>query len=257
MRIFKVIAIGLALSAGWAYAKLGDVVASFPALSGHYNWVRGLARSPIHLFVLGGRYANTVYWVAPNTGSIRGSWTTWTGSFYHGLAYSSGGHIWASTREGMIYDYDAFTGSLYRFWSNPPYRYEGLAPRCTADGGKGTTAIFAGCNSPPFCYRYGIKEGRLLSSFRFEKEYPCDLAWDHRNKILWTGALENKIFGYDVAGSMVAHFWTPSTYNRGLTYYGKYLWVYSYTTKYIYKIHCPSNISAPPASVGKIKSLFY
>jgi hypothetical protein len=98
MRILTFIAIGLTLTAALVYAKLGDVVTSFPAPGDRYSYVRGLARSPMHLFVVAGRYANTVYWVAPNTGSIRGSWTKWEGSFYHGLAYSSGGHLWAATR---------------------------------------------------------------------------------------------------------------------------------------------------------------
>ncbi len=241
-------------AAACAFAKLGDVKNSFPAPG---NQVRGMGISKIRLFVMDFGSSTRVYRVSPGTGSIYGSWTTSFGNQCSGLAFSEGGYLWVGCDgDGCVYKVRALTGSVYSRWhsGHDPF---GVAPYCTGDGGVGTTAIFTSDSSPSRCWLHEMANGSVLSSFGLANASTCDIAWDHRNKLVWQGYIPNMVYGYDTAGSLVASFTTPAQSPRGIAYNGQYLWVGCDGNDRIYQIHCPGNLTAvSPASFGEIKTLY-
>lgn len=239
-----------------AVASLGDVMGSFPAPG---NQIRGMARSNAILFVINYGSSTRVYRLNPGSGSSYGSWTTSFSNKCSGLAYSADGHLWLGCYgDNRVYDCRPLTGSVYRYWNagHEPY---GAAPHCTADGGQGTTAVFTSASTPSYCWRHNTTNGSILGSFPLAIASDCDIAWDHRNKLIWQGSLPRSVCGYNTAGSLAASFTVPGQYPRGLAYFGRYLWVGCDGNNYIYRIHCPGNITSDvsPASFGEIKTLFH
>jgi hypothetical protein len=238
-----------------AFARLGDVAKSFPAPG---KQVRGMARSPIRLFVLIYGSSTFVYRLSPETGSSYGSWTTSFSNKCTGLAYVYDRHLWIGCEgDNRVYDCIALTGSVYRYWSTDHEPY-GVAPYCDGDGGVGTTAIFTSDSGPSYCWRHNMTSGSIISSFPLAISSSYDIAWDHRNKLIWQGSLPNVVCGYNTAGSLVASFTVPGQQPRGLAYCGEYLWVGCDGNDRIYKVHCPGDITSEvsPASFGDVKALF-
>jgi hypothetical protein len=236
-----------------AHATLGDVVSSFRAPGAS---VRGMARSTTRLHVLVFGNPTRVYRVSPTTGSVYGSWPLSCGANCRGLAFSAGGHLWVGNYgNDCVYDCVATTGSVYRSW-NAGHDPFGLAAYCTGDGGIGTKAILSSDYTPSACWRHALDGGRVLSSFTIAKASYFDIAWDHRNRLVWLGFPPNVIYGYDLSGSIVASFNVPGTHPYGLAYYGEQLWVGCDGNDYIYVVRCPGNIGVAPASIGRIKALY-
>jgi hypothetical protein len=215
-----------------------------------------MARSDIRLHVVSFGSPTYIYRVAPLTGSVYGSWAPSFGDNCRGLALSEGGHLWVGNyASDYVYDCAPTTGSIYGSWSagHNPF---GLAPFCTGDGGVGTTAIFSSDSNPSRCWRHNISTGSVLASFPISNDSFFDIAWDHRNQLLWMGDLANVVYGYNLSGSVVASFTVPSTYPYGMAYYDQYLWVGCDGNDYIYRVHCPGNIGVTPASFGRIKAIY-
>ncbi len=236
-----------------AAATLGSVVSSFraPAAS-----VRGLARSGTRLHVMIFGSPTRIYRVAPVTGSIYGSWVSSFGNNCRGLAFSEGGHLWAGNYgNDYVYDCVATTGSIRSSWSagHNPF---GLAPYCTGDGGVGTTAIFSSDSVPSRCWRHNMNNGSVLAVFQIGNSSFFDIAWDHRNRLVWMGDLPNVIYGYNTRGAVRASFTVPANYPYGIAYYGQYLWVGCAGNGYVYRVHCPGTVGTFPASLGKVKAVF-
>jgi len=246
----------IAFGAGTASvcATLGDVVSSFRAPGAS---VRGMARSGTRLHVLVFGNPTRIYRVSPTTGSVYGSWALSCGDNCRGLAFSESGHLWVGNYgNNYVYDCAATTGSVYRSW-NAGHSPFGLAAYCTGDGGVGTTAILSSDYTPSACWRHAPADGRVLSSFAVPKASYYDIAWDHRNRLVWMGFSTDVVYGYNLSGSIVASFKTPSTYPYGLAYYGENLWVGCDGNDYIYVVRCPGNIGVAPTSVGRIKALHH
>ncbi|HUU55924.1 MAG TPA: hypothetical protein VMW93_01160, partial [bacterium] len=75
--------------------------------------------------------------------------------------------------------------------------------------------------------------------------------------LLWVPAYESMVAGYSEGGTMpVASFNAPASEVTGLAYYGQYLHV-GCTNGYVYRVHCPGTVSVAPASLGKVKTLYY
>lgn len=236
-------------------ARLGDVKNSFPAPG---NQIRGMARSNIRLFVMIYGSSTRIYRLLPATGSSYGSWTTSFSNKCSGLAFSDGGVLWVGCDgDNRVYKCKALTGSVYYRWNagNQPY---GVAPYCNSDGGIGTTAIFTSDSEPSACWRHDMTSGSVLSSFGMAVASNFDIAWDHRNKLIWKGSLPNVVHGYNTNGSVVASFTVPGHSPRGMAYYGQYLWVGCDADDRIYQVHCPGNITSgvSAASFGTVKALF-
>lgn len=256
MKRLAFILIALVISAASpGLGHLGDVKNVFPAPG---NQVRGMAHSKIRLFVMIYGSSTRIYRLAPATGSSYGSWTTSFSNKCTGLAFSEGGYLWVGCDgNGCVYKCKSLTGSVYGHWNagHEPY---GVAPCCTGDGGVGTTAIFTSDSSPSLCWRHNMANGSILSSFGLANASAFDVAWDHRNKLIWKGSLPNVVRGFNTAGSLVASFTVPGQTPRGLAYYGQYLWVGCDGNNLIYRVHCPGDITSPasPASFGNVKALF-
>jgi hypothetical protein len=234
-------------------ATLGSVVGSFPAPA---PAVRGLARSSTRLHVAVFGSPTYIYRVAALTGSVYGSWAPSFGDNCRGLAFSEGGHLWVGNyASDYVYDCAATTGSIYGSWSagHNPY---GLAPFCTADGGVGTTGIFSSDSNPSRVWRHSVSTGSVLGSFAIPNDSFFDIAWDHRNQLVWMGDLPNVVYGYTRRGTIRESFTVPADYPYGMAYYGQYLWVGCAGNGYIYRVHCPGTLGVVPASLGKVKALF-
>ena len=249
---YGILAVGLAAMP--ASADLGQVVGSFSFPPGPGL---GLARSNADLYVLAAGALNRVYRVNPASGSIRSSWAiTWSpGS--HGLAYSEPGYVWVGDLSNSYVYRASPTGSLYGSFAVPA-RAHGLAPEATGDGGAGTTALFTTRETPARGFRHDLATGSILSSFSIPKPSPLDVAWDHRNLLLWLahGGTAPLIYGFSTTGSIAASFAAPSRQPVGLTYYGRYLWVTDNDNNRIYQVHCPTGIGVEAASFGKVRALF-
>jgi hypothetical protein len=242
--------LALTLAAGTAFAALGDVVSSFRSLSSE---LRGLARSDTALFALCYTSPNVVYRYHPVTGSIYGWWNTPRAIKNRGLAFSWGGHVWVGCFENdLVYDCVAATGSVRASWSAGHDAY-GIAPHCTGDAGRGTTALFVADSQPGYIWRHNPSTGSILSSFRSGAHW--DVAYDHRNRLIWVPAdYRDNILGINTSGSIVSSFEGPADGPTGAAYYGEYLFI-GCANGYIYRVHCPGPVSATPASLGKVKAL--
>jgi hypothetical protein len=257
MRRLTVFGIATSVLAAASFAALGDVVASFrgPAASLH-----GVARSDDSLYVLTLEYPNRVYRVHPITGSVFGSWfppTSGSMTLNRGLAYSWGGHVWVGRYypNERVFDCDAATGSVYRSW-DPGHNPYGLAPLCTGDGGAGTTALFSQDSNPNYTFVHRLTNGSRIASFPLALPCAYDVAYDHRNRLLWT-CHSYYFYGFETSsGSVVASFDSPYWYVCvGAAYYGEYLWI-SAGDSYIYQVHCPAFPAVAPPTVRRVKALF-
>jgi len=250
---FITAALATTLIATAAYASLGSVVSSFRAPGAD---VRGLAHSGNRLHVMIFGSPTRIYRVAPVSGAVYGSWPVPFGNNCRGLAFSEGGHLWVGNYgNDYVYDCVATSGSIRSSWSagHDPY---GLAPYCTADGGVGTTAIFSSDSDPSSCWRHNMNTGSILASFAIANVSFFDVAWDHRNRLVWMGDLPDVVYGYNTRGSIRASFTAPADYPYGAAYYGEYLWIGCAANGYVYRVHCPATVGIAPASLGKVKALF-
>jgi len=253
-RLLATLALAAASLAPPALAALGDVVSSFRAPGTN---VRGLARSSTRLHVLIYGNPTIIYRVAPVTGSVYGSWQPSFGNNCRGLGFSTPGRLWVGCyANDHVYECRATTGSVFGSWNATNNAY-GVAPYCTGDGGVGTTALFTSDTNPEaFCWRHTLTSGSVLASFPTPIRSYFDIAWDHRNRLIWMGSFPDLVYGYDTAGSVAASFTVPATYPYGLAYYGEYLWVGCDGNDYVYRLHCPGTSAVVPASAGKVKALF-
>ncbi len=257
MKRVMIFGVALLALAAASFAALGDVVASF---RGPHTSLHGVARSNDYLYVLTLEYPNRVYRCDPTTGSVVGSWTPPTAgsmTLNRGLAYSWGGHVWVGRYypDRQVYDCDGATGSVYGSW-NPGHNPYGLAPLCTGDGGAGTTALFSQDSNPNYTFVHELTSGSRIRSFSLARASAYDIAYDHRNRLLWS-CHSYYFYGFETSGgSVVASFDAPYWYVCvGAAYHGEYLWI-SGGNSYIYQVHCPVFTAVAPASLGRVKALF-
>lgn len=252
-RIMVLAVVGATALASHAYAGLGSVVSSFRAPG---TSVRGMARSDTRLHVIIYGDPTRIYRVAPGTGSVYGSWPTAFSRYCRGLGFSEGGYLWVGCYENdHVYKCDSATGTVYSSWSAGNNAY-GVDPFCTGDGGVGTTAIFTSDERPSYCWRHRLTNGSVMSSFPISNRSFFDIAWDHRNRLIWVGSVNNVIYGYRMSGALAASFAAPNTYPYGMAYFNEYLWVGCDGNDYIYRVHCPGNVTVAPASFGRIKAVY-
>lgn len=235
------------------FAALGDVVSSFRAPG---TSVRGMARSGTRLHIVVFGDPTVIYRVAPVSGSVYGSWPTAFNRYCRGLGFSEGGYLWVGCYENNhVYKCNSVTGSVYGSWNSGNDAY-GVAPRCTGDGGVNTTAIFTSAQRPSYCWRHNMENGSILGSFSLRHGSFFDIAWDHRNRLIWLGSLDGSIYGYRTSGAVAASFAAPAGYPYGMAYYGEYLWVGCDGNDYVYRVRCPGTVSLEPLSFGRIKTVF-
>jgi len=262
MKKTVVIILALALTAGAAYAVLGQIVASWPSPA---NSPIAAARPNNSAYFW--LYCNTspyrIWHVHADTGSIYSSYVSPFTSRTRGLTYNYGGggglpsgsYLWIGNYStDRIYRCSYSTGSIYASIPANHDMYGGLAVMATADGGRGPTHMLSSDSSPAMTWRQSLTSGSIYNSFATTGVY--DIAWDWRNKLVWHRS-GTRIYGRTTTGSVVASFSFTKGPALAFSYFGQYLWLGS-TTGYhrIFKIHCPINVSVTPTSVGKVKAIF-
>jgi hypothetical protein len=240
----------LMFAAAAAFGYLGEVVGSFAAPG--FN-AAALGMSATTLYVTAGLLPSYEYFLNPTTGSVLGSWPITGLTVNCGMDYGNG-YLWmADWSQCYVRQRDPAAGSTYASWPVNSRR-DGVAPRCTGDGGVGTTSLFTGDAST--CYENNLTTGSVISSFAWPAMVAGrDLAFDWRNGWIWKPDWARVIAAYKPDGTRVWSFDGPSQTNLGMAYAAQYLWV-AVGEGIIYRIHCPGNMAVEPASFGKVRATF-
>jgi hypothetical protein len=217
-----------------AFAALGDVVASFPApadkpialaTTDNYNPV-----APGHS--LWGPTLWVYCDVAPYNIYITDTYGVYIHKFQspvfwatRGLTFSTGrGGLGPGPRKHYLWIGNDQQDKIYRChpWRGTPDATfpanhdmgGGLAAMAVQDNGFAPVFMLSSDNLPKRIYRQKTKGGPLKSFV--PSAIPFDLAWDWRNRLIWTGNSGNRIYGYRTNGSLYASFTIPSIKPRDL-----------------------------------------
>jgi hypothetical protein len=255
-----------AVSAGAAFARLGDVVASFPAPA---NNPIALAfcgmTSPYYIYVYCRTSPYWIYKLDAINGSVYSSFISPQGPYTRGLTYSYGGggglptgnYLWMGNYyNDHIYRCNPDNGSVYALIPANHDMSGGLAVMAR-DAGYQPTFMLSNDTSPRYVFRQSLTSGSVYSSFAPSQPL-YDLAWEGPNDLVWGGNTGNGVYAYTTTGRFIESFTMPVNNVAGLTYRSQYLYVGTTTGSHrIWVIHCPNNRSAVhPASVGRVKALF-
>jgi hypothetical protein len=264
------IVLALALLAGIASAKLGDLSASFPNVgtSTHY----GLAADANYLYSF--YYYST--WQYPvirmrrSNGAFVSSYPCPLGTasyeyYGRGMSYDGTGNIYfANYYQRFVARFNAANGSVLSTWTWPTtmgYRYALCVDH------KGTSAgtyIYQSYYTGDF-FKSRLT-GSLVSSWSMPYyTYDYDQAWDYGNDLIWCMNYSTDwVLGIEPdTQKLLYSFRHPeqaaisSCY--GIAYWGEYLYISNSggtPDEYIWVFHCPNDLGVRPASVGKIKALF-
>ena len=265
MRKAIMIVLALALLAGSASAKLGDLVASFPNVgkdTSHY----GLAADGNNLY----SFYELPTWRYPvivmkrTTGSFVSSYPI-PGATYRvrGLCYDGMGCIYGSIfSPSYVARFESGSGSLISTWTWPSgTRYAICVDHKGTSGG---TYIYQSYYNGDF-WKSSLG-GSLVSSWSMPTSTnSVDHAWDYKNKLIWCVNYSTLwISGINPdTHKIVASFQHPryaSISNAyGIAYWPDYLYVSNSRgapDEYIWVFDCPNTVGMTPASVGKVKALF-
>lgn len=266
MKTMVITMVLIAVTVCGAWAKLGDLVASFDNIgnSTHY----GLAADAYYLYTF--YYYST--WGYPVIRMLRtnGSFVSsypcpfgTTSPYYYcrGLSYGGSSVLFINNYyQRAVGRFYAANGSMINTWTwptNMTYRY-GICN--THDGTRLGTRIYQSYYTGDFWF--STTTGSLISSFKVgTTTYNFDLAWDYGNNMIWYGNYStHHVYGITTSGSIISSWRVPSSvsYPYGIAYYGQYLYVSTSSgnpDEYIWIYHCPNTVGLTPASVGKIKAL--
>jgi len=255
----KVILTGfiVVVTAGAAFAALGNVIASFAA---PYRAPLALAHAnnatQMWLFCNQNTSGWRIFLVHHTTGSVYSSFVSPCAEYTRGLTYEDPGYMWIGNfNNRRVYRCRSVNGSVLYSWA-ANHGISGLALKARGDGGVNHDGIFV--NAGTTTWRHRPSDGSIISSFSYTPAFYGDTAWDWRNELLWGGdANTNYVYGCTTAGAVRASFRSPATNPQGMCYYGQYLWVGTNSSPYyVYRVHCPNNLAVAPASLGRVKALF-
>ena len=257
----------LALAAGAVFARLGDVVASFPAPANNPIALafRGMT-SPYYIYVYCHTSPYRIYKLDAVNGSVYSSFISPQGPYTRGLTYSYGGggglptgnYLWMGNYStDRIYRCNPENGSVY---ASVPANHDvsgGLAVTAFGNGGYQPTFMLSSDTSPRYVFRQSLTSGSVYSSFA-PAQALYDLAWEWPNLLMWGGNTGNRVYAYTTTGRFIESFAMPVNNVIGFTYRSQYLYLGTTTGSHrIWVIHCPNNRSAVhPASLGRVKALF-
>jgi hypothetical protein len=264
MKTMVITMVLIAVSVCGAWAKLGDLVASFDNIGSSTHYGLAADANYVYTFYYYSSWNYPIIRMLRTNGSFVSSYpcpfgTTSPEYYCRGLSY--GGSIilylnnYYQRAVGRLY---AHTGSMISTWTWPSgYRY-GVC--CTHNGSSAGTRIYQSYYTGDFWF--STTTGSLISSFKVgTTTYNFDLAWDYGNDMIWYGNYStHHVYGITTGGSIVSSWRVPSavSYPYGIAYYGEYLYVSTSSgspDEYIWIYHCPNTVSLTPASVGKIKAL--
>ncbi len=248
----------LAVTAGAAFAGLGDVVASFaspyraPIALAHAN-----NATQMWLFCNQNTSGWRIFLVHHTTGSVYSSFVSYCGTYTRGLTYEDPGYLWVGNfNNRRVYRCRSAGGSVLYSWA-ANHGISGLALKARGDGGVNQDGIFVNAVATT-TWRHRTSDGSIISSFIYSPALYGDLAWDWRNNLVWGGdANVNYVYGCTTGGTVAASFRSPAVNPQGMCYYGQYLWVGTNSSPYyVYQVHCPNTVGVAPASLGRVKALF-
>ena len=247
------------VTAGAAFADLGDVVASFrspypsPNALAHAN-----NATQMWLYSNHNTSGRRVFLVHHTTGSVYSSFPSYCGTYTRGLTYEDPGYLWVGNyNTRRVYRCRSASGSVLYSWA-ANHAISGLALKARGDGGVNQDGIFVNAISPRYTWRHRPSDGSIISSLTYSPALYGDLAWDWRNNLVWGGdANVNYVYGCTTGGAVAASFRSPAVNPQGMCYYGQYLWVGTNSSPYyVYQVHCPNTVGVAPASLGRVKALF-
>jgi len=243
-----------AFAASAAFAALGDVVTSFRAPKPR-PIALAKSSSALGLWVFCDASPYRIYQLNANNGSVVRSFVSPLTSYTRGLTYRFNSVLYAGNyATNYIYQMNCYGGSIYSSFYAQHDMDGGLALEGDA-GGTNPKALFASKIIPHPIYRQSYSNGSIYSSFTPIVGLGVDLAWDYKNNLIWGGG-HFFVYGVTKSGSLVTSFHMPAEYPAGMAYYNNYLWIGTTSNQYIWKVHCPGNITVEPTSFGKVKALF-
>lgn len=259
------------VTAGPAFARMGDLVASFPAPGANQHY--GLAADRNYLYTHHSSSVGSwpIFIIRRQNGSFVGSYrspfygvTPGNYNCFRGLSYEGGGYIWATNYAyDIIIKFRASDGSFISSWGTGfgTERTYGICAR-NYKTGSGTLRGFniSEYHAPHRVWNFSTS-GSLVSSF--QACAAADLAWDYFLKLIWAPDFsDGYVYGYTEQGRLFSSWsWRvrPTINNAfGVAYYGEYLYVLTTSgtpDEYIWVFHC-TWMDVEPASLGRVKALF-
>lgn len=266
----KLLILTLILAVGNAFAAMGDLVGSFPNVSGNGNH-HGLAADHnfLYSFYEYSPENHPIHILNKSTGALQGSYPTPLQPYSqnyacYGLGYEAGapgGYLHIDNYDTRtVGKFVASSGSLISTWTWPTgYRFS-----LCVNNDKETPGTAKGIwqNDNLGNFWYSTTTGSLVSSFKIDNTYSYDLAWDYKNDFIWFANINSEsVYGMTTTGSILCSWRVPSAVLNpyGVAYYGQYLYVSTTggsPENYIWIYHCPVCVGVSPSSFGKIKTLF-
>jgi hypothetical protein len=262
------IVLALALLAGSASAKLGDLVASFPN-PGYTTYTHyGLAADANYLysFLYYSTWSYPVMRMRRSNGAFVSSYRIQGPSYpqyTRGVSYDGTGYLYyCNYSRRYVTRARADTGSYISTWTWPSGTRYGICAdhRGTSPG----TYIYMGYTTGDF-WKHRLT-GSLVSSWSMPNyTYNYDLAWDYGNYLIWSiNYSTDWIYSVDpntqrIVESFRHPRWASISSCYGIAYWGQYLYVSNSggtPDEYIWVFDCPNTVGVTPASVGKVKALF-
>ncbi len=266
MKRCAILTVALALTAGFAFGYMGQIVNAFLAPANYPIALAVPNNYSKFLFIYCNSSPYRIYMISGTNGSIYGQYTSPQGNYTRGLTYSYGGgvglptgsYLWMGNYSNdYVYRCRYYDGYPYTYFLAHHDMYGGLAAMAVNDGGNRPNFMASTDSSPRCIYRQSLTNGSVYASF--VPSVPCyDVAWDWRNQLIWTGQTGNGVYGFLTNGSLMASFTLPAYSPLGFCYTSNYLWVSTTWNHYIYRIHCPylMDSGVAPASMGRIKASF-
>ncbi len=263
MRKRIMIVLTLALLAGSASAKLGDLVASFSnfGAGSHY----GLAADANYLYSywnVGFPFNYPIVTLKRTNGAFVKTYPApgpTDPQYTRGLCYDGTGNLYSNNYlRHYVTRFRASDGKLLSTWTWPSGSRYGI---CVDH--KGTSAGTNIYQNYTRTWWVSTLTGSQKRAFRAPvSSYAYDLAWDWNNNLIWYGNYNDEfIYGVNTNASIVAKFGLPVGPENpyGIAYWPDYLYVSTSggtPDEYIWVFECPGTVGVTPASVGRIKALF-
>jgi len=205
------------------WAKIGDVIKSFPAPD---QFPTGLAYDGKHLW-LADRKTDLLYQIDISSGKTNATLPA-PGFSPTGLAWD-GSHLWCiDDKEKLLYRINPATGVAERIIE----AYTNNPKDICWDG----KLIWLADDKLDLILSIDPEDGMMISNFASPSSNPDGLTWD--GKYLWISDRgENMLYRVEPqSGAVIAKLHTPDQYARGLAWDGAYLWNVDYQSDKIYKI---------------------
>ena len=246
--------------AAYAYAGMGQVLASWQTPASTFNRVNGIAFEGEYIWVKDKVCETGGVVKCTKSGSlireILFPYSGWNDSY--GLAFD-GNFLWTIHHEPYIverYDYyEKYTtnGSWVNGFRAHNYYAYFASNSLSWDGQYLWTDERRNNQSKPDAAKY-TTTGTLVAKFAMPVAWKT--ASGYYNQQLWSGGPNNYIYGMNIGGTLVASFPAPGGSVRAVGFDGNYLWTADANTpQYIYKVDIDV-VDVEPGSFGKIKGIY-